>query len=337
MADDEKRRVNIANGVISGLVFACGVIYSALSGVYVDSVLAGVNPVGISTVPLWSIGFAYIVPGLLGLIGTFTKSKCAYIVQMVFCILTLLVMGIFVIAALLILTTLPYVSRACGSASQSSCITSTSFYAVLYSISISMVLGWVLTLIITILGGILACRRPASQGQVMMPMSPMTLVSTTTDMQPTAYQGNMAYSDNRAYMQDTGYPDNRSYTQGSGYPDNRSYKDNSSYLDNRSYTQGSGYPDNWSYSRDTRYPDNRSYKDSMSYPDNRSYTQGSGYPDNWSYSRDTRYPDNRSYKDGSSYPDNRSYTHGSGYPDNRSYPQRSDYPASSTRDWREKY
>ncbi|XP_071113314.1 uncharacterized protein [Haliotis cracherodii] len=277
MADQEKNGVNIANGVTSGLVLACGAIYSALSGIYIDSVLASVGGIlGITFIPLWSIGFAYIVPGLLGLLATCTKAKCAYITQMVFCILTLLVMGIFVIIALLSLTALSYVADECQSSSSGSCsLTSGSFYAVLYSISISMVLGWVLTLVITILGGMLACRRRTTQGQVMVPMTQMTVVSGSNSMQP---MGHMTYPNNSAYTQSSGYPDNRAYTQSSGYPDNKAYTQGTDYPDNMAYTQGTDYPDNWAYTQGTGYSDNRAY------------TQGTGYPDNRAYMQDTSNP-----------------------------------------------
>ncbi|XP_046548073.1 uncharacterized protein LOC124258043 isoform X2 [Haliotis rubra] len=77
----------------------------------------------------------YIVPGLIGLMATCCRAKGGYIAQMVFCILTLLAMGIFVVVALLALTGIGYANKSCDDALDDLCTgTARRFFAVLYSI-----------------------------------------------------------------------------------------------------------------------------------------------------------------------------------------------------------
>ncbi|XP_071114052.1 uncharacterized protein [Haliotis cracherodii] len=179
MADQEKRGVFIANGIISGLVLACGTVFSALMGVYFDSLFKEVsNFTGFAYLPVWSLGFGYIVPGLIGLLATCCRAKGGYITQMVFCILTLLAMGIFVVIAGLALTGISYANASCDSSFDDVCTDIAGrFFAVLYSIMVSMILGWVLTLVITILGGVLACRPQTTPGMVMVPMAQVSVLS----------------------------------------------------------------------------------------------------------------------------------------------------------------
>ncbi|XP_046548071.1 uncharacterized protein LOC124258042 isoform X3 [Haliotis rubra] len=166
-------QVYIANGIISGLVLACGTVFSALMGVYFDSFFKDASSfTGFAYLPVWVFGFAYIVPGLIGLMATGCQAKGGYIAQMVFCILTLLAMGIFVVVALLALTGISYANKSCDDAFEDLCTyTVRSFLAVLYSIIISMILGWLLTLVITILGGVLACRPQPTPRMVLVPMN----------------------------------------------------------------------------------------------------------------------------------------------------------------------
>ncbi|XP_067674874.1 uncharacterized protein [Haliotis asinina] len=185
MVDQERRRVYIANGIISALVLACGTVFSALMGVYFDSFFKDVSSfTGFAYLPVWVLGFAYIVPGLIGLVATCCQAKGGYVTQMIFCILTLLAMGIFVIVALLALTGISYANSSCDNAFDDLCTdTAGSFFAVLYSIMISMVLGWILTLVTTILGGVLACSRQTTPGMVMVPMSTVSVMSGNQMMQ----------------------------------------------------------------------------------------------------------------------------------------------------------
>ncbi|XP_071115103.1 uncharacterized protein [Haliotis cracherodii] len=207
-----KSKINISNGVFSGLALACGIALSML--VYmlfnkiVTAALGNIDRVFGSTLdtsgasayaayassPTWAIGFAFIIPGLIGAIASCVQGKGGYITQMVFCILTLVIMAIIFFFCLLIVgvfarqdtqycSTRSY-SCVCsngGGSAYYTCETLNEFNSLALGIVAMVILGWIFTLVATILGGILACRRERVQpGFVMQPTVNATVVHMNT-------------------------------------------------------------------------------------------------------------------------------------------------------------
>ncbi|XP_046548074.1 uncharacterized protein LOC124258044 [Haliotis rubra] len=189
-----KSRHSNANGIISALVLACGITLCVLIAVLLKREIEIFNDVlsqidgtyiepSFASIPVWLLGFAFIVPGLLGTISAFARFKCLYIVHMVFSILTLLIMGIFLIIGIIAIGALVSTpppscvqqgnictcsnSYSTGSEIKFDCDLMTSVRGLGVGTSVMLVFGWIFTLVSTILSGILACRSENPQGMVM--------------------------------------------------------------------------------------------------------------------------------------------------------------------------
>ncbi|XP_046373954.2 uncharacterized protein LOC124147320 [Haliotis rufescens] len=196
-----RSRHSVANGIISALVLGCGISLSVLIGVLFkremdiyNSILSQMDTFyvrpGLGSTPVWLLGFAYIVPGLLGAISGCARFKCLYIVHMVFSILTLLVMGIFVILGIIAIGALVSTPPSscitegnlctCNSGSSNpikfDCDYVTSVAGLGVGAVVVIVLGWIFTLVSTILSGILACRSEIPQRVDMHTMPPQAYV-----------------------------------------------------------------------------------------------------------------------------------------------------------------
>ncbi|XP_046363798.1 uncharacterized protein LOC124140319 isoform X2 [Haliotis rufescens] len=138
---------------------------------------------------IWAVGFAFILPGLIGCISAFMKKKGVYITHMVFSIITLLVMGIAFVAGILVLASLavshPSQCTPVGEMCQCtrdemyapvtlniSCDNIHSLYAMAVVVVLVVVSAWILTLVSTILSGVLICRREPT-GSVVIQKNPM--------------------------------------------------------------------------------------------------------------------------------------------------------------------
>ncbi|XP_071113221.1 uncharacterized protein [Haliotis cracherodii] len=177
MAGTSGDKNNIADGILSVIVLGCGITFSALLGVIMRELISlndlpsdGSTVNMLSTMPIWAVGFAYMVPGLMGLVASLVKAKGMYITHMVFCIITLLVMGLFFIIGIIGIAAIAEEGvnvprcitpgNACGIPS--------NLYAMSISVIIVNALGWIFTLVTTILSGILACRNENNQRFVYM-------------------------------------------------------------------------------------------------------------------------------------------------------------------------
>ncbi|XP_046373953.1 uncharacterized protein LOC124147319 [Haliotis rufescens] len=162
----EQSRMNIINGVASLLVVACGVIYSSLIGALIHKAKEFVQTqtgynISFADLPVWALGFAYIVPGIIGVIATVVRAKGGYITHMVFSILTLLIMGIFAIVGIIALGALATANiPSCSSLGDKSaaCAEAESIYGMGVGAIIMIVFGWIFALVSTILSGIMACK-----------------------------------------------------------------------------------------------------------------------------------------------------------------------------------
>ncbi|XP_046546328.1 uncharacterized protein LOC124256369 [Haliotis rubra] len=146
---------------------------------------------------LWAVGFAYILPGLFGVISAFTKKKGVYITHMVFSIMTLLVMGIAFVVGVVALGSLAVshpnqctpLGEKCQCTSEDmyepltlemTCDNLHCLYVMCIIVVLVVVSGWILTLVSTILSGVLICRRESAGGVVIQktPMAPAVIHSS---------------------------------------------------------------------------------------------------------------------------------------------------------------
>ncbi|XP_046546329.1 uncharacterized protein LOC124256372 [Haliotis rubra] len=204
---------NNATGIISAIVLVFGIILSVVLSVLLmkaekflvkevnkqmgdnygsqfHSSDLDTNSFSYANAPIWSLGFAYIVPGLIGCLSAFIQKKAAYITHMVFSIITLVVMGIFFIVGILAMAGLavshPSQCTPLGekcvcspddfstpSPIDMSCDDIKSLYAMVVVIILVLVFAWILTLVSTILSGILACRHEPAGG-VIIQRTPVT-------------------------------------------------------------------------------------------------------------------------------------------------------------------
>ncbi|XP_067674115.1 uncharacterized protein [Haliotis asinina] len=214
---------NNANGIISAIVLVFGIILSIVLSVLLRKAEKFVvkevnkqmdssdfrsqfhssdldsNSFAYANAPIWSLGFAYIVPGLIGCLSAFTQKKAAYITHMVFSIITLLVMGIFFIVGILAMAGLAvsHPSQCTPLGQQCVCTTGDfsspatldmtcddikSLYAMAVVIILVLVFAWILTLVSTILSGIMACRNEPVGGVVIQGTPAATTVVHTRVM-----------------------------------------------------------------------------------------------------------------------------------------------------------
>ncbi|XP_046547992.1 uncharacterized protein LOC124257962 [Haliotis rubra] len=184
-------RNNIANGILSGIVLGCGIVFSALAAVIIKKIISLENLPSdegslttLSTLPVWALGFAYIVPGLMGLVATFVKAKGMYITHMVFSIITLLAMGIFFVLGIISIAALAELNVNVPQCipPDTGCDIPSSLYSMCISVIVFIILGWIFTLVTTILSGILACRNENNAHLVYMQNVPpsMTTVAVTS-------------------------------------------------------------------------------------------------------------------------------------------------------------
>ncbi|XP_046548061.1 uncharacterized protein LOC124258030 [Haliotis rubra] len=176
----EQSRMNIINGVASLLVLACGVIMSSLIGALLNKAKELIQTqtdynISFSDQPVWALGFAYIIPGVIGIIVTVVRAKGGYIAHMVFSILTLLVMGIFAIVGIIALGALASINPpSCSTLGDSSaaCSEAESIYGMGVGGIVMIVFGWIFTLVSTILTGILACKPQIASGPTQFSSQP---------------------------------------------------------------------------------------------------------------------------------------------------------------------
>ncbi|XP_067673952.1 uncharacterized protein [Haliotis asinina] len=224
-----KTRINIANGVSCALVIGSGIAFSVLVYLLFDKILQAtlssfsINNNGFggysayASSPIWSIGFAFIIPGLIGAIASCARCKGGYITQMVFCILTLVITGVIFIIAVLALGAFAAADAGscrsvgntcvCGSVvttnQQFSCEDLNAINGMAIGIVVMIVIGWIMTLVATILGGILACQREESQPGFVIQSQPGVTVQMG-NMPPQQY-GQQAYSPPQQYGQPYGH------------------------------------------------------------------------------------------------------------------------------------
>ncbi|XP_067674113.1 uncharacterized protein [Haliotis asinina] len=146
---------------------------------------------------LWAVGFAYILPGLFGVISAVTKKKGVYITHMVFSIMSLLIMGIAFVVGVLALGRLAVshpsqcapLGEKCQCTSEEmdepvtldiTCDNLHCLYVMCIIVVLVVVTGWILTLVGTILSGVLICRRESAGGVVIQktPMAPAVVHSS---------------------------------------------------------------------------------------------------------------------------------------------------------------
>ncbi|XP_046572122.1 uncharacterized protein LOC124280270 [Haliotis rubra] len=175
-----KTRVNIANGVSCAVVTGSGITFSVLVYVLFDKILqAALKRSGgfggyaaYASSPVWSIGLAFVFPGFIGTVSSCARCKGGYITQMVFCILTLIFTGIIFIICVLALGAFSRpdnqlcrtegdkcVCEGSKSASAMTCEDLNDINSIAVGIVAMVVVGWIMTLVATILGGVLACER----------------------------------------------------------------------------------------------------------------------------------------------------------------------------------
>ncbi|XP_071115396.1 uncharacterized protein [Haliotis cracherodii] len=218
-----KTNINIANGVICAFVIGAGIAFSVLVYMLFDKIVqTTLSSFGLSSggfngysayasSPIWSIGFAFIIPGLIGAIATCARCKGGYITQMVFCILTLVITGIIFIICVLALGAFAAADAGncrsvgstcvCGAFATTnlnfSCEDLNSINGMAIGIVVMVVVGWIMTLVATILGGMLACAREETQpGFVIQPNPGVTV--QMGNMPPQQY-GQQAYSPQQPY------------------------------------------------------------------------------------------------------------------------------------------
>ncbi|XP_067674546.1 uncharacterized protein [Haliotis asinina] len=186
MAGTAHDRSNIANGILSGIVLACGIIFSALAAVIMRRVISLENiPADegslntLATLPVWAVGFAYMVPGLMGLVATFVKAKGMYITHMVFAIITLLAMAIFFIMGIISLAALAELNVDVPQCipPETDCNIPSSLYSMCVVVIVVIIFGWIFTLVTTILSGILACRDENNTHLVYMQNVPPSMTN----------------------------------------------------------------------------------------------------------------------------------------------------------------
>ncbi|XP_067674102.1 uncharacterized protein [Haliotis asinina] len=176
----EQSRLNIINGVASLLVLACGIIMSSLIGALLNKAKDFIQTVttyniSFSDQPVWALGFAYIVPGVIGIVATAIRAKGGYVAHMVFSILTLLVMGIFTIIGIIALGALASTNvPSCSTLGDTSaaCATAESIYGMGVGAIVMIVFGWIFTLVTTILTGILVCKPEVANPTSQYPSKP---------------------------------------------------------------------------------------------------------------------------------------------------------------------
>ncbi|XP_071082457.1 uncharacterized protein [Haliotis cracherodii] len=171
-----KTRINIANGIICAIVIGSGTAFSVLVYTFFDQVTLknheGFNQFSAyASSPLWSIGFAFIIPGLIGAIASFARCKGGYITQMVFCILTLVITGIIFVICVLAIGALAATDSETCKTDGNNCVCSSgtkpgftcedlnAINGMAVGIIVMVVVGWISTLVATILGGMLTCGR----------------------------------------------------------------------------------------------------------------------------------------------------------------------------------
>ncbi|XP_067674799.1 uncharacterized protein [Haliotis asinina] len=179
-----KRGQNVANGVISVTVMVLGVIISVvLSALHTKLIMtaeADFNTAYTSNYrrvfgfakrsSIWTLGLFYVLSGLTGFISASVKQKGAYIAHMAFSIISL-VMGIFFLVGL---TATPGfvtmdTSQCASLGTKCHCLNSEpapltcdnlrSIYTMSIVLALVFVVAWVLSLVGTVLSGILSCRR----------------------------------------------------------------------------------------------------------------------------------------------------------------------------------
>ncbi|XP_046546335.1 uncharacterized protein LOC124256377 [Haliotis rubra] len=174
---------NVANGVISVTVLVLGVIVSIVLSAFLrkftrndfSNTAYTINHhrrvFGFATSSIWTLGLFYVLPGLIGFISAFVKQKGVYITHMVFSIISLVVMGIFFLVGLIAIPGLVTMNtRQCASMGTKcqcpnsepvpmTCDDLHSIYAMTIVLALVFIVAWVLSLVGTVLSGILGCRR----------------------------------------------------------------------------------------------------------------------------------------------------------------------------------
>ncbi|XP_046548025.1 uncharacterized protein LOC124257990 isoform X1 [Haliotis rubra] len=149
---EQRQRLNVAYGVISGVVILCGIIYGALTG--------SVSTIN-SSFPAWVYCFAYITPGICGIVAAATKNTCLYITHLVLSLLTLCLMAYVSYTAITLLSVFSTIDlcpdRYFLTSERDTC---ESTYGTIVGILVILILAWLLTLANCMMSGILSNRRP---------------------------------------------------------------------------------------------------------------------------------------------------------------------------------
>ncbi|KAK6169470.1 hypothetical protein SNE40_020519 [Patella caerulea] len=201
---------NIASLVLSSIILAAGVsvcvlLYELVKQIAVEAVkemrkqdrdneYSSLNSDQVTskafdvTGPFWLLGFGFILPGISGLFAAIRRTKCSYIIHMVFGIKALLVMGIFFVIGIFALGAVASHHKMDCKSMNDMCMCRSSDYdeyqdiglhdcKMMYTaynigmaIVIIIVIGWILLLTETVIAGTETCKssQTSSQGAVIV-------------------------------------------------------------------------------------------------------------------------------------------------------------------------
>ncbi|XP_067674293.1 uncharacterized protein [Haliotis asinina] len=173
---EDRQRLNVANGVISGVVILCGIIFGAIT--------ASVATYHSSS-PAWTYSFAYITPGVFGIVAAVTKKTGLYITHLVLCLLTLCLMAYVSYTAIALLSALSALHLCTGSSYTISAWDSCgSTYGMVVGILVILILAWLLTLANCIMSAILGNKPQAMPAMIIQQVPQMaTVVQMNTTRQ----------------------------------------------------------------------------------------------------------------------------------------------------------
>ncbi|XP_059171456.1 uncharacterized protein LOC131952700 [Physella acuta] len=158
----------------------------------------------IQSFPFWVLGFLYIIPGCLGVIAALVQNKCMYVTSLVFCILSLLVMGALIVVSgltvVLLLFGAAIFSASCETVGdnkctckgpdgqvtsfQETCDTFETIYAFIMSIFIVIILVWVALFAQFIVCCYLTCcAKTVSSGGVILHPTQQPMLATNDSQQ----------------------------------------------------------------------------------------------------------------------------------------------------------
>ncbi|RUS74662.1 hypothetical protein EGW08_017568 [Elysia chlorotica] len=173
--------------------------------------------------PMWALGFAFIIPGVFLFVAALIQNKAGYIISAILSLLTLLLMGIFVLAASLFLfifiVSIGAIDDHCKDTSDGcichveddnhssssedvilfrECHYFSSFASLMVALFICIIVSWILLLIAFILAIYFSCRSNTNQaGNVYAPVQQPVFTSSQYQSPPPSYayedQGKLTY------------------------------------------------------------------------------------------------------------------------------------------------